>query len=224
MKKTLFGLTRKELLFIVIIASSSFTLIIYSSIKLIHNTAINDNIKYNEIHSQSKYLTHLSDINSFTSTIQRNSLNLMVYKRNLKEIPNLKKIVENNRDSLVLKLNGVGNINFTSIKEKNDLKQTGLNYLNVNATFLKMFNDSVSLVNLTTYNLQKMRPTVQLFVDLIRKNSNNTVKKIQRANNNRLNFFDRIEFWLLIVGLAPYLYVFFRIMTLIIRMIFWEAF
>jgi hypothetical protein len=224
MKKKLFGLTRRELLFIVTIASSSFMLIIYSSVKLIHTTNINDDTKYNEIHSQSKYLAYLNDLNSFTSAIQRNSLNLMVYKTNLTEVASLKKTIETNRDSVVLKLNSVGNINFTSIKEKTDLTQSCLNYLNANAAFLKMFNDSVSLANLTTYNLQKMRPAVQLFIDLIRKNSDNTVKKIQQANNNRLSFFDRIEFWLLLIGLAPYLYVFCRIITLIIRMILWESF
>lgn len=224
MKKKLFGLTRKELLIIIIVVSTSFMLIIYSSLKLIHTTTTNDNTKYNEIHSQSKYLAYLNDLNSFTLNIQRNSLNLLVYKSNLKEVLNLKKTIEKNRDSLILNLKGVDSVNFISVNEKTDLTQACSNYLNINATFLKMFSDSISLINLNEYNLQKMRPTVQLLVDLIRKNSTNAVKKIQSTNNNRLSFFDRIEFWLLLVGLAPYLYFSFRIMTLIIRMILWEAF
>src|SRR6185312_1739861 len=107
---------------------------------------------------------------------------------------------------------------------KTELLYAGLNYLNVNSIFLQMLNDSASTEHLSDYNLAKMRPAVRQFVDLIRKNSKIVVEKIQYVNNDRASIFKQVEFWLLLIGLGPYIYFFYRIIALIVRMILWEIF
>jgi len=223
-KKEVFGLTRQELLIAAFFVASSLTLIIYSSVKLIHNHYTNNSLIQNEIHNQSKCLAYLNDLNTFTLNTQRNSVNVLVYRSNLKEVDNFKKNIANNRDSLQLKLVRIDTNNFTLPGGKTALLNAGLNYLNVNNIFFKMLNDSVSTDNLSTYNLEKMRPAVRTFTDLIRKNSKIIVEKIQYTNNNRISIFNQLEFWLLLIGLAPYFYFFYRIISLIIRMILWEIF
>ena len=224
MRKEVFGLTRQELLIAAFFVASSLTLIIYSSVKLIHNHYTNNNSIQNEIHNQSKYLAYLNDLNTFTLNTQRSSVNVLVYRSNLKEVDNFKKSIANNRDSLQLKLARIDTNNFTLSGKKNELLYAGLNYINVNNIYLKMLNDSVSTENLSTYNLEKMRPAVRAFTDLIRKNSKIVVEKIQYTNNNRISIFNQLEFWLLLIGLAPYIYFLYRIIALIMRMILWEIF
>ena len=224
MRKEVFGLTRQELLIAAFFVASSLTLIIYSSVKLIHNHYTNNNSIQNEIHNQSKYLAYLNDLNTFTLNTQRSSVNVLVYRSNLKEVDNFKKSIANNRDSLQLKLARIDTNNFILSGKKNDLLNAGLNYINVNNIYVKMLNDSVSTENLSTYNLEKMRPAVRAFTDLIRKNSKIVVEKIQYTNNNRISIFNQLEFWLLLIGLAPYIYFLYRIIALIMRMILWEIF
>jgi hypothetical protein len=223
-KKEVFGLTKQELLIAAFFVASSLTLIIYSSVKLIHNHYTNNNSIQNEIHNQSKCLAYLNDLNTYALNVQRSSVNVLVYRSNLKEVDNFKKSIANNRDSLQLKLARIDTNNFTLPGKKNDLLNAGLNYLNVNSVFLKMLNDSVSTDNLSTYNLEKMRPAVRTFTDLIRKKSKIVVEKIQYTNNNRISIFNQLEFWLLLIGLAPYIYFLYRIIVLIMRMILWEIF
>ncbi|HKC68562.1 MAG TPA: hypothetical protein VKG26_10040, partial [Bacteroidia bacterium] len=74
------------------------------------------------------------------------------------------------------------------------------------------------------YNLEKMRPAVRLFIDLIRKDSKIIVENMQLTNSVRISIFNQLEFWLLLIGLAPYIYFFYRIIALIVRMILWEIF
>ncbi|HXU28102.1 MAG TPA: hypothetical protein VN698_12805, partial [Bacteroidia bacterium] len=223
-RKEVFGLTRKELLIAAFFVASSLTLIIYSSLKLIHNHYTNNNITQAEIQNQSKCLAYLNDLNTFTLNTQRGSVNVLVYRSNTKEVKNFKKNIENNRDSLLLKLNRIDNSNFTLQDKKTELLYAGLNYLNVNSIFLQMLNDSASTEHLSDYNLAKMRPAVRQFVDLIRKNSKIVVEKIQYVNNDRASIFKQVEFWLLLIGLGPYIYFFYRIIALIVRMILWEIF
>lgn len=224
MRKEVFGLTRKELMIAAFFVASSLALIIYSAAKLIHNHYTNNNLIQAEIQNQSKCLAYLNDLNTFTLNTQRSSVNVLVYRSNIKEVTNFKKNIVNNRDSLQLKLVRIDNNNFTLPTKKTELLNAGLNYLNINNVFLKMLNDSVSTDNLSTYNLEKMRPAVRIFTDLIRKNSKIVVEKIQFSNNNRMSIFNQLEFWLLLIGLAPYLYFFYRIIALIMRMILWEIF
>jgi len=223
-RKEVFGLTRQELLIAAFFVASSLTLIIYSSIKLIHNHYTNNNIIHAEIQDQSKCLAYLNDLNTYMLNTQRSSVNVLVYRNNSKEVDNFKKNIAINRDSLQLKLVRVDNNNFTLPGKKTELLNAGLSYLNVNNVFVKMLNDGVSTDSLSTYNLEKMRPAVRLFTDLIRKNSKIVVEKIQYTNNNRISIFNQLEFWLLLIGLAPYFYFFYRIIALIMRMILWEIF
>ncbi len=224
MRKEVFGLTRQELLIAAFFVASSLTLIIYSSIKLIHNHYTNNNVIHTEIQDQSRCLAYLNDLNTYILNTQRSSVNVLVYRNNLKEVNNFKKNIAINRDSLQLKLVRVDNNNFTLPGKKTELLNAGLSYLNVNNVFVKMLNDGVSTDSLSTYNLEKMRPAVRLFTDLIRKNSKILVEKIQYTNNNRISIFNQLEFWLLLIGLAPYFYFFYRIIALIMRMILWEIF
>jgi hypothetical protein len=223
-RKEVFGLTRQELLIAAFFVASSLTLIIYSSIKLIHNHYTNNNVIHTEIQDQSRCLAYLNDLNTYILNTQRSSVNVLVYRNNLKEVNNFKKNIAINRDSLQLKLVRVDNNNFTLPGKKTELLNAGLSYLNVNNVFVKMLNDGVSTDSLSTYNLEKMRPAVRLFTDLIRKNSKILVEKIQYTNNNRISIFNQLEFWLLLIGLAPYFYFFYRIIALIMRMILWEIF
>lgn len=224
MRKEVFGLTRKELIIAAFFVATSFSLIIYSSLKLIHNHYTNNNIVQTEIQNQSKCLAYLNDLNTFTLNTQRSSVNVLVYRNNFKEVTNFKKSIENNRDSILLKLNRIDNTNFTLPDKKNELINTGMAYLNVNVGFLKLLNDSANTEALSNYNLEKMRPAVRLFIDLIRKSSKTVVEKIQNVNNTRISIFNQLEFWLLLIGLAPYIYFFYRIIALIMRMILWEIF
>lgn len=224
MKKEVFGLTRKELLITTFFVASSLILIIYSSLKLIHNHYTGNKIIYTEIQNQSNCLTYLNDLNTFTLNTQRNSLNILVYKTNLTEVLNQKKSVTNSRDSILLRLNRINNFNFTLPDKKTELLHAGLNYLGINGVFLKMLNDTIDTDKLSAYNLEKMRPAVRLFTDLIRDNSKIVVEKIQNINDSRVSIFSQIEFWLLLVGLTPYLYFFYRVIALIMRMLLWEVF
>ena len=224
MRKEVFGLTRKELLVAAFFVASSLSLIIYSSVKLIQNHYTNSDKTHTEIQNQSKSLAYLNDLNTYALNTQRSSVNILVYKSNLKEVLNFKKNIGSNRDSLLLKLDRIDNTNFTLLDKKTELLNTGLNYLNVNAVFLKMLDDSIHIDKLSAYNLEKMRPAIRLFTDLVRKNSQSVVEKIQNTNNNRTSIFNQLEFWLLLIGLAPYIYFFYRIIALIIRMILWEIF
>jgi hypothetical protein len=223
-RKEVFGLTRKELLVAAFFVASSLSLIIYSSVKLIQNHYTNSDKTHTEIQNQSKSLAYLNDLNTYALNTQRSSVNILVYKSNLKEVLNFKKNIGSNRDSLLLKLDRIDNTNFTLLDKKTELLNTGLNYLNVNAVFLKMLDDSIHIDKLSAYNLEKMRPAIRLFTDLVRKNSQSVVEKIQNTNNNRTSIFNQLEFWLLLIGLAPYIYFFYRIIALIIRMILWEIF
>jgi len=69
-----------------------------------------------------------------------------------------------------------------------------------------------------------MRPDVKLFIDLIRKSSKTVLEKIQGTNNIGNSIFSQLEFWLLLLGLTPYVYFLYRIIALIVRMILWEVF
>lgn len=224
MRKEVFGLTRKELLIAALFVAFSLTLIVYSSVKLIKNHYSNSSKIQSEIHNQTKCLAYLNDLNTFTLNTQRSSVNVLVYRANLKEASNFKKSIENNRDSLILRLDRIDNVGLTLPDNKTELLKAGLNYLSINATFLKMLNDSSSTDNLSTFNLEKMRPAVRFFIDLIRKNSKAVVENMQLSNNSHISIFSQLEFWLLIIGLAPYIYFFYRIIALIIRMILWEIF
>jgi hypothetical protein len=223
-RKEVFGLTKKELIIAGFFVASSLALIIYSSIKLIHNHYQSNNLTYSEIHNQSTCLTYLNDLNTFTLNTQRNSVNLLVYKSNVAEVSTLKKSIEKNRDSLLFKLNHIDNNNFNSPNERTDLLNAGLNYLSINNIFLTKFTANTNVDSLSIYNLEKMRPAVRLFTDLIRRSSAIVVRKIQDTNNSRTNVFSQLEFWLLLIGLAPYIYFFYRIIALIARMILWELF
>ncbi|HKC66768.1 MAG TPA: hypothetical protein VKG26_00925, partial [Bacteroidia bacterium] len=143
MRKEVFGLTRKELLVAAIFVAISLILIVYSSLKLIHNYYTNGNATQTKIHNQTKCLTFLNDLNTFTLNTQRSSVNILVYRNNLTEVTNFKKNIENNRDSLALRLSKIDSINFLILQDKKtELLTVGSNYLNINATFLKMLNDS----------------------------------------------------------------------------------
>lgn len=224
MRKEVFGLTRKELVIAAVFVAVSFSLIIYSSIKLIHKHYTNNSLVQTEIQNQSKCLAYLNDLNTFTLNTQRSSVNSLVYRNNLKELTNFKKNILNYRDSLSLKLDRIDNVVFSLPDKKNELLKSGMNYLTINAEFLKMLNDSASIEVLSNYNLEKMRPAVRSFIDLIRKNSKMVVEKIQTTNANLTTIFNQLEFWLLLIGLAPYIYFFYRIIVLILRMILWEIF
>ncbi|HTA60970.1 MAG TPA: hypothetical protein VK835_00880 [Bacteroidia bacterium] len=222
MRKEVFGLTRKELMFAAIFVASSLALIIYSSLKLIHNHYTNTNKVQSEIHSQSKSLAYLNDLNNYALNTQRSSVNILVYRTNSKEALSFKKSIESNRDSVLLKLNRIDDANLVLTDKKIDILNAGLTYLKTNTVFLQKLNEGVSTDSLSTFNLEKMRPAIRLFTDLIRKNSQTIVEKIQDTNSNRTSIFNQLEFWLLLIGLAPYLYFFYRIIALILRMILWE--
>jgi len=221
-RKEVFGLTRKELMFAAIFVASSLALIIYSSLKLIHNHYTNTNKVQSEIHSQSKSLAYLNDLNNYALNTQRSSVNILVYRTNSKEALSFKKSIESNRDSVLLKLNRIDDANLVLTDKKIDILNAGLTYLKTNTVFLQKLNEGVSTDSLSTFNLEKMRPAIRLFTDLIRKNSQTIVEKIQDTNSNRTSIFNQLEFWLLLIGLAPYLYFFYRIIALILRMILWE--
>jgi hypothetical protein len=221
-RKEVFGLTRKELMFAAIFVASSLALIIYSSLKLIHNHYTNTNKVQSEIHSQSKSLAYLNDLNNYALNTQRSSVNILVYRTNSKEVLSFKKSIESNRDSVLLKLNRIDDANLVLTDKKIDILNAGLTYLKTNTVFLQKLNEGVSTDSLSTFNLEKMRPAIRLFTDLIRKNSQTIVEKIQDTNSNRTSIFNQLEFWLLLIGLAPYLYFFYRIIALILRMILWE--
>ena len=224
MKKEVFGLTRKELLIAAFFVASSLSLIIYSSVKLIHNHYKDNNVIQTEIHNQSKYLAYLNDLNTYALNTQRSSVNILVYRNNLVEVTNFRKNIAISRDSLQLKLNRIDNTSLSSPDKKTELLQMGQNYLSINSSFLKKLDDSASTDNLSAYNLEKMRPAIRLFTDLVRKNSQIVVEKIQSTNSSRTTIFNQLEFWLLLIGLGPYLYFFYRIVALIMRMILWEIF
>lgn len=224
MRKEVFGLTRKELLIAAFFVVSSLALIIYSSVKLIHNHYTDNNIIQTEIHNQSKCLAYLNDLNTYALNTQRSSVNILVYRTNLVEVTNFKKNIIINRDSLQLKLNRIDNTSLSLPDKKTELLKVGQNYISINGIFLKMLTDSASTDNLSAFNLEKMRPAIRSFTDLIRKNSQIVVEKIQSTNNSRTNIFNQLEFWLLLIGLAPYFYFFYRIIALIMRMILWEIF
>jgi len=223
-RKEVFGLTRKELLIAAFFVVSSLALIIYSSVKLIHNHYTDNNIIQTEIHNQSKCLAYLNDLNTYALNTQRSSVNILVYRTNLVEVTNFKKNIIINRDSLQLKLNRIDNTSLSLPDKKTELLKVGQNYISINGIFLKMLTDSASTDNLSAFNLEKMRPAIRSFTDLIRKNSQIVVEKIQSTNNSRTNIFNQLEFWLLLIGLAPYFYFFYRIIALIMRMILWEIF
>ena len=224
MKRIIFGFTLKELRLTALFVVSSLTLIVYSSVKLIRNHNTNNHTVQTEIHNQSKCLAYLNNLNEYTLNTQRSSVNMLVYRSNLKEITNFKNSIAINRDGLLLNLNRIDSIKFTLPSEKKELLLVGLNYLNINAVFIKMFTNNINIDSLSIYNLQKMRPAVRLLIDSIRKSSKIEVEKIQGANNNSNSIFSQLAFWLLLIGLAPYIYFLYRILVLIIRMIIWEVF
>jgi hypothetical protein len=224
MNKDILGLTRKELLIFALLLGSSILLIVYSSVKLIHKYYKNDRINFSEIQSQSRDLVYLNELNTYALNVQRNALNMLVYKANAKEIADFERIINKNRDSLLLNLNRIDNNDVIVQYKRNEILQAGLDYLKVNQVFLKMFNDNVETTKLSDYNLEKMRPSIRFFTDVIKHNVTLLVEKIQYTNSNRTSLLHQIEFWLLLIGLTPYLYFLYKIISIIIRMIFWSLF
>jgi hypothetical protein len=149
---------------------------------------------------------------------------MLVYKANAKEIADFERIINKNRDSLLLNLNRIDNNDVIVQYKRNEILQAGLDYLKVNQVFLKMFNDNVETTKLSDYNLEKMRPSIRFFTDVIKHNVTLLVEKIQYTNSNRTSLLHQIEFWLLLIGLTPYLYFLYKIISIIIRMIFWSLF
>ncbi len=224
MKKEVLGLSRKELFIYTFIVFVTLTLIVYSTISLIHKYYTKDQTIYKEIHAHSKDIAYLNDINTYALNVQRNSLNMLVYKANPKEIEELKLILSENRDSLISKLNKINNDDFIVHFKKSEILETGLKYYSINTAYLKIFNDSINSDKLSAYNLEKMRPAIRVFTDLIRKNVTLLIEKIQNVNNIHINLFKQIEFWLLLIALMPYLYFLYRVVLIILRMIRWELF
>ena len=224
MRKEVFGLTRKELLFFALFVAISLLLIIFSSIKLIHKYYKKDQVIFTEIQNNSKDIAYLNELNTYALNIQRNSLNILVYIKNTKEVTDFKKTISINRDSLLIKLNRTSDKNLTFQYNKPEILESGLRYLDVNRKFIKMLTDSLSVDELSAYNLEKMRPSIRIFTDLIRKNVKVLVENIQHANDHPITLYKQTAFWLLLIGLMPYFYFLYRIIKLVVRMIFWELF
>lgn len=224
MRKEVFGLTKKELLFFAMFVTISLLLVVYSSIKLIHKYYKKDQIIFTEIQNNSKDIAFLNELNTYALTVQRNSVNILVYSKKAKEVTEFKKSISLNRDSLFLKLNRIKNQNMVVQYKKSDVFENGLRYLDVNAKYINMLNDSLDIDKLSAYNLEKMRPSIRVFTDVIRKNVKALVEKIQHANDNPMMLYKQHEFWLLLIGLLPYFYFLYRIIKLVVRMIYWELF
>jgi hypothetical protein len=224
MKKEVFGFSRKELFVFALIITGTLLLIIYSSIKLIHNSHKREKLMYLQIQNYSKDIAYLNDLSVFAVNVQRNSLNILLYSTNPQEVLELKDRIKKNRDSLSLKLNKIKDENVLEVQERTKIFKSGLNYLNINTSFLQMINDSINNDKLTAYNLKEMRPCIRDFSDLNRKNMQVLTEKIKHITNKPISAFAQLEFWLLLVGLTPYLYFLIRIIAIIARMIFWELF
>ena len=224
MKKEVLGLSRKELLIYAFLIAGTLALIIYSSIKLIHKYYTKDQVIYREIQNHSKDLVYLSDLSAYAVNIQRNSLNILVYRSNKSEVVDFVSKIKNNRDSLLNKLNNMSDEDITEKLEREKLFESGIKYLNLNAVFLKMLTDSASNDELSGYNSDKMRPAIRTFSDLNREFTQQITTRIKNTVSASVNILFQIEFWFLLIGLAPYLYFLYRILSIIVRMVFWELF
>jgi hypothetical protein len=224
MKKEVFGFSRKELLIFILVITSTLVLIIYSSVKLIHKFHQQDNITYSEVQNYSKDISYLNDLSIYAVNIQRNSSNVLLYNTNPKEILDLKDKIQKSRDSLLLKLNKIENESVLEEQERTKILKSGLNYLNINTSFIQMINDTINIDKLTAYNLDKMRPAIREFSDLNRANTQLLTEKIRNATSKPISIFNQLEFWLLLIGLSPYLYFLYRVTAIIARMVFWELF
>ncbi len=108
--------------------------------------------------------------------------------------------------------------------KKSKILTAGIDYLKVNEGFLKLFNAGKSDTIVSNYNLQKMRPSIRTFTDLIREVVNFVVAKIQNISGNSASIFKQIEFWVLVISLLPYIYFSYRIISIVARLIIWGIF
>lgn len=221
-KKTVFGLTRRELFFSTIFFLSTSTLIIFSTIRLVNNHYNQNRKVILEIQEYSKNISYLNEISVLALNTQRSTLNLLIYKNNFNEIADLKAKIIKNRDSLTIELNKIESLTTVEEAEKSLILKSGLNYLSKNASFLRKLNDSLDHISLSNYNLDSMRPVLRSFSNLNNKSKLAISEKIKTITNDEISIFYQIEFWLLLIGLTPYLYFFYRIISLIIKLFYWE--
>jgi hypothetical protein len=223
-KKEVLGLNRKELLIYACLIAGTFALIIFSSIRLIHKYYTKDHAIYAKIQNHSNDLAYLNDLSVYAVNAQRNSLNILVYRANHAEVMDFVSKINNNRDSLLDRLTKMEGGDIIEPRERKKLFNLGIKYLGINTAFLKMLNDSTSNDKLTQFNTDKMRPAIREFSDLDREITQQITSKIKNTVNTSDNIVLQFEFWLLLLGLAPYLYFFYRILSIIARMILWELF
>ena len=224
MKKEILGLTRKELLVYAFCIMSSLVLVIYSSGRLIHKYYTRDKIMYTEIQNHSKDLAYLNDLGVYSMNMQRNSLNILVYKSNPSQVLEFLSIIKKNRDSLSYKLDKIKEEDIVDRNEREQISKSGVEYLKRNAFFMQMLIDSATNDELSSYNTNKMRPAIREFSDLNRKCTQDVTQKIKNIASNSANIFYQLEFWLLLIGLSPYFYFTFRVLAIIFRMVVWELF
>jgi hypothetical protein len=221
MRDSFFGFSRSEVMWFAFFFVSTIIIMAVSSVRLINKYYSNNKQATAEIKKYSSFLLGIHEIDHYAVTIQRGSLNLIIYSGDPAESKIILKHINVYRDSLSLELGKL----LTEKNEKetwNKLEKAGSSYLARNEDFLIIGSDSTKKEEAADYNVNVMRPTLRVFTDMVRSTGQRFTQRIKESTDREINIALQVEFWLLVLALLPYVYFFFRFLYLVIKMIVWD--
>lgn len=196
----------------------STVLITFSSIKLIFKYQSAKSAIALKINSYCHANSNLNNTLIYTINTQRFSMNL-IYSKNSENIKHLTAKVISSRDSLKHSISLLGANRDISPSLKNSMVKISAKYLGLNTAFLKLMESGASVDTLEAYSIEKLRPCLEQVSGEKDTTLAQITAGVQQEIADEFALYNGTEFWLLLIGLLPFIYGLFSAAFFIFRLI-----
>jgi hypothetical protein len=222
-KGGVFGFSRKEIIWFAVILLSSLAIIAFCVFRIVDRFYRQSEENGARIRKLSSEVLHLQEMSMHAVTIQRSSLNLIIYEGRKQELEQVLAGLAKNKDTLSKDMASLISRGILDLDVTEKITSNGKNYLVMNREFCEMVSDSLRRSGAADFNVEKMRPALRKLSDLIRSTSMDLTNEIHLSAEAKVNLLSLFEFWLLMLVLVPYVYLFYRFIRLFIKVLTMDA-
>lgn len=223
MKGGALGFSRKEIIFFTVILVSSLVIMTFCLFRVVKKFYTHSGENGARIRQLSAEVLRLQEMSMTSVSIQRSSLNLIIYAADRAEMKNINSLIDRNKTTLEKQLSDVVQRQVMPFDTCQKIAKTGLEYLLKNETFRKMLTDSLHAKEAADFNVSQMRPALRKLSDMITKSISALTTEVMNITNSTISIFALWESWLMLLISLPYLYFFYRFLRLFVKVMFLDT-